>query len=445
MSTPIRSGPSELPALLVRALGLLLPAPLLLAVAAAQDLTPRAPAQSGPIALVHATVHPVSGPSIEDGYVLFDKGRIVEVGRGTPPGAARAIDGRGKHVYPGWIAPFTNLGLTEIGAVRASRDEREVGDVTPEVRAAVAINPDSTLIPVARSNGVLAFAAFPRGGLVPGRASVLQVEGWTWEEMAVEADAGLVVEWPAPRPPDRPYEERDEAKEMEEVRRNRERLEQAFAEARAHAAARAADPATPVDVRFEAMRGALDGKRPVFLLANDYDQILAALAFAARWKVKPVIVGGQDAWLLPDEMKAADAAVIVESIHRFPKRSDSDFDECFKLPARLEAAGVRWCLATGEWSSNERNLPYAAGRAVAYGLPRDAAVRAITLYAARILGVDGRLGSIEPGKDATLLVTDGDPLEIPTRVVAAFVGGREIDLSNKQVQLYEKYRAKYRR
>ncbi len=425
---------------------LLLPAPLLLAsIAAAQDLTPHAPPQAGPIALVHATVHPVSLPSIEDGYVLFDKGRIVEVGKGTPPGAARAIDAKGKHVYPGWIAPFTNLGLTEIGAVRATRDEREVGDLAAEVRAAVAVNPDSTLIPGARSNGILAFAAFPRGGLVPGRASVLAAEGWTWEEMAVEPDAGLVVEWPAPRPPEQPYREKDESKAMEEVRKSRDRLEQSFAEAQAYAAARTADPKTPVDVRFEAMRGALEGKRPVFLLANDYDQIAAALAFAARWKLKPVIVGGQDAWLLLDEIKAHGAAVIVESIHAFPKRTDSDFDECYKLPARLEAAGVSWCLATGEWSSNERNLPYAAGRAVAYGLPRDAAIRAITLYPARVLGVEKRLGSLEPGKDATLLVTDGDPLEIPTRVVAAFVAGREVDLSNKQLRLYEKYHAKYGR
>jgi len=419
---------------------------LLAGAAAAQDLTPRAPPQNGPIAIVHATVHPVSGPSIEDGYVLFDKGKIVEVGRGAPEGAAHAVDGKGKHVYPGWVASYSTLGLTEIGAVRATHDVREVGDITAEVRAGVAINPDTTLIPVARSNGVLTFASFPRGGLVPGRASVMAVEGWTWEEMAVEPDAGLVLDWPAPRPPDRPYsEEKDEAKAMEEVRGSRERLEQAFAEAHAYAAARAADPKTPEDVRYEAMRAALDGEKPVFVLAEDYDQIAAALAFTARFGLRAVIVGGQDSWLLLDELKAHDAAVIVDGIHRFPKRSDSDFDEAFKLPARLEAAGVRWCLASGEGASNERNLPYAAGRAVAYGLPRDAAIRAITLYAARVLGVDERLGSLEAGKDATLIVTDGDPLEIPTRVVAAYVQGKEIDLSNKQLRLYEKYRAKYRR
>jgi imidazolonepropionase-like amidohydrolase len=414
------------------------------AAAAAQDLTPRAAPQKGAIALAHATVHPIDGPPVEDGYVLFDAGRIVEVGRGIPPGDARVVDARGRHVYPGFIAPFTNLGLTEIGAVRATRDDREAGEASPEVRAAVAVNPDSTLIPVARSNGVLSFAAFPRGGLVPGRASVLSVEGWTWEEMALEADAGLVVDWPSPRPPGSPFEERDEAKLAEDLQRGVARLEQLFAEGKAYVSARAADARTPVDVRLEAMRGALERKRPVFFLAQDYDQIAAALAFAARRGLSPVIVGGQDAWLLADRLKEQDAAVIVDSIHRFPKRSDSDFDETYKLPARLEAAGVRWCLASGEGASNERNLPYAAGRAVAYGLARDAALRAITLYPARILGVADRLGSIAAGKRATLLVTDGDPLEIPTRVVAAYVDGREIDLSNKQLRLYEKYKAKYR-
>jgi imidazolonepropionase-like amidohydrolase len=420
-----------------------LPLLALAAAAAAQDLTPHAPPQEGPIVLVHATVHPVSGPSIDDGYVLFDQGKIVEVGRGMPKAAARAVDCAGKHVYPGWIASFTDLGLTEIGAVRATNDERETGDVTPEVRAAVAVNPDSTLLPVARANGILSYCAFPRGGLVPGRASVLATDGWTWEEMATEPDAGLVVEWPAPRPPPHRKGEKEEAKATEEIARNLEKLEQTFAGAEAYLAARAADPGVPFDIRFEAMRAALEGKRPTFLLANDYDQIAAALAFAARWKLRPVIVGGRDAWLLADEIKAGDAAVIVDGVHRFPKRSDSDYDEGFKLPARLEAAGVRWCLASGEGASNERNLPYAAGRAVAYGLPRDAAIRAITLSAASVLGVEARLGSIEPGKDATLLVVDGDPLEIPTHVVLAYVGGREVDLSSKQSRLYEKYRAKY--
>ena len=421
---------------------------VLAAAAAAQDLTPRAPPQNDPIALVHATVHPVSGPALEDGYVLFDKGTIVEVGPSAGKSFAedvRVIDVRGHHVYPGLIAPYTNLGLTEIGAVRATRDDREVGDLTAEVRAAVAVNPDSTLIPVARSNGVLAFAAFPRGGLVPGRASVLLAEGWTWEEMAVRDDAGLVVEWPAPRPAPSPYDPQDDKKALDELRERLDRLDRSFADAKAYADARGADPATAVDIRFEAMRPALAGERPVFFVAHDYDQIAAALAFAARRGLEAVIVGGQDAWLLADRIREQDAAVIVESIHRFPKRYDSDYDETYKLPARLEAAGVRWCLGSGEGASNERNLPYAAGRAVAYGLPRDAALRAITLGAAEVLGVADRLGSLEKDKSATLIVTDGDPLEVPTRVIAAYVEGRAVDLSNKQTKLHEKYRTKYAR
>jgi len=417
----------------------------LAAAAAAQDLTPKAAPQDAPVALVHATVHPVSGPAIADGYVLFEKGRLVEVGTAgrTFPESVHVVQAAGKHVYPGLIAAHTNLGLTEIGAVRASRDFDEVGAVTPEVRAAVAVNPDSTLIPVARTNGVLLWAAFPQGGLLPGRASVLQADGWTWEEMAVAPSAGLVVDWPRERPPYQPYG-RDGAEEARKrIREDLDRLEAAFADAKAYLAARAADASVAVDVRFEAMRAALEGKEPVFLLAQDYDQIVAALGFAERHGVKPVIVGGQDAWLCADLLKDHDAAVVVDCLHAFPKRDDSDFDESYALPAKLEAAGVSWCLASGEGASNERNLPYTAGRAVAYGLARDAALRAITLGAAEVLGVAGRVGSLEPGKDATLFVTDGDPLEIPTRVEMAFVEGRRCDLSNKQSHLARKYRAKY--
>ena len=198
-----------------------------------------------------------------------------------------------------------------------------------------------------------------------------------------------------------------------------------------------------MDIRWEAMRGVLEGRQPVFFMANDYDQIVDAIAFAARHELKAVIVGGRDAYTCRDLLKRHDVSVILGGVHAMPKRTDSAFDEVYSLPARLEAAGVRWCLASGERTANERNLPYTAGRAVAYGLDRDAAVKSITLYAARVLGVGDRIGSLEKGKDATLFVCDGDPLEITTRVEMAFIDGRRIDLSNKQTKLAAKYRAKY--
>jgi imidazolonepropionase-like amidohydrolase len=417
------------------------------AVVAAQDLTHKAPAQKGAIAVAGGTVHPVSGPPIERGYVLFEQGRIRAIGElPLDVGSVAVIDASGKHVYPGLIGAYTTLGLTEIGAVRATRDIDEVGDLTPEVRAAVAVNPDSTLIPVTRSNGVLTFATFPQGGAIPGRASLLRTDGWTWEDMAIRADAGLVVNWPRARPAYAPWQEGRRAAEDREkrIRKDLRRIEEAFARARGYLDANAAGAGLSTDIRWDAMRSALEGKRPVFFLAQDYDAIVSAVDFAARHRLKAVIVGGHDAWLCTDLLKRHDVGVIVRSLHRFPKRNDSDYDETYRLPAKLEAAGVRWCLASGQPASQERNLPYAAGRAAAYGLSREVALASITLYPARVLGVADRLGSLEKGKSATLFVADGDPLEVATKIEMAFVDGRRVDLSNKQTKLYAKYLAKYR-
>ncbi len=426
---------------------------LLATTALAQDLGKKAPPQREAIALVHATIHTVSGETHAPGYLLFDKGRIVEVGAGSRefPEGVRVVDGTGLHAYPGFIAANTQLGITEIGAVRASRDFNEVGGVTPEVRAAIAVNPDSTLLPVARSNGVLAAAVFPSGGTIPGRASVLRLEGWTWEEMALRDDAGLVVQWPLARPIRARWMSRSEEEQVEAMRKGLERIQEIFARAEAYRDARAADAALPVDIRLEAMLRVLPGRGgaspaplPVFFQAQEYDQIVSAVSFAAARGLRAVIVGGRDAPLCADLLKRHDVGVILQGTIVLPRRADSDYDEPFRLPARLQAAGVRWCLTSGEEPAHERNLPYSAALAVAHGLDRETAIRSITLSVAELLGVAGDLGSLEPGKSATLFLCDGDPLEIPTRVVRAFIEGREVDLSNKQTVLYEKYREKYR-
>ncbi|MHC4939369.1 MAG: amidohydrolase family protein [Planctomycetota bacterium] len=409
----------------------------------AQDLTHKAPRHKGRTAIIDARIDG------EQGYVLFENGRIVASGRGEVKleGDVEIVDAKGKHLYPGFISAYTHLGLTEIGAVRATLDMSEVGELKPEVRAAVAVNPDSTLLPVTRSNGVLTFATFPRGGAIPGRASVMSMDGWTWEEMAIRADAGLVISWPNPDPPPQPADRGGRRRRRPPEERGSKRLrriEEAFTAARAYIAARDADPKTPVDIRWEAMRPALSGKRPVFFLANDYAQIVSALDFAEREKVKAIIVGGRDAPLCADQLKKKDVPVIVRSIHTFPRRNDSDIDEMYALPAKLETAGVRWCLASGERTANERNLPYSAGRAVAFGLSREAALRSITSSAAEILGVGDQLGTLDKGKRATFFLCDGDPLEVPTTVLAAWVDGKRIDLSDKHKALASKYREKER-
>jgi imidazolonepropionase-like amidohydrolase len=415
----------------------------------AQDLGVKAPPQTQPIVIIGATVHPVSGPDIENGYIAFEKGRITAIGSGTPEKTAetRVIDAKGKHVYPGLVAAETQLGLAEMAAVRATNDFNEVGGITPEVRAVVAVNPDSTLLPVTRSNGILSAAVFPEGGRIPGRVGVLRLDGWTWEEMALKPDAGMAISWPAMRTFTAPWMQQSEDEQREESRKAYAAIDEAFKAAEAYIGAKAADPSLPTDLRWEGMRGVLAGggdQLPVFILAGDVDQITAAASWAVQRKLKPVIVGGRDAEQCADLLKRHNIPVIITGTHTFPKRADAPYDQAYTLPARLHKAGVKFCIASADRTAHERNLPYNAATAVAYGLDLEAALKAITLWPAEILGVSDQTGSLEVGKAATLILTSGNPLEVSSNTQAAFIDGREIDLANKQSRLAEKYREKYR-
>lgn len=418
--------------------------------AIAQDLGVPAPPQQLPIAIHNATIHPVSGPPIENGMIIIVNGKIAQVGRmGDQIFATNmtpvVVDAAGKHVYPGLVNPTTLIGLLEVGAVRATLDHSEVGAVTPEVRAAVAVNPDSTQIPVTRSNGVLTVGVMPEGGSITGRASVLRMDGWTWEGLTIADDAGLVINWPNVNPIRSRWMQQSDEEQMENMRRNLRVIEDAFSAAAAYAAARKADPSSPTSTRWESMLPTLDGQKPVFIRAQEAEQIRSAVSWAVDRGFKPVIVGGRDAARCVDLLKRHDVGVIITGVHRLPTRDDSFYDEPFTLPAELEAAGIRWALgASSTGYGNDRNLPYHAATAVAYGLDHGAALRSITLSAAELLGVGDTLGSIEQGKAATLIITDGDPMEIATRVERAFIDGREIDLANKQTHLADKYRERYR-
>jgi imidazolonepropionase-like amidohydrolase len=242
--------------------------------------------------------------------------------------------------------------------------------------------------------------------------------------------------------------QRSESEQMADIRRSLERIDEVFDTAAAYAAAKAADPDHPTDLRWEAMRAVFpsagDAQKPLFITAQDIDQINAAVAWAAGRKLKAVIVGGRDAPLAADLLKKNNVPVIVTGTHVFPKRVDSAYDDGYTLPKRLEELGVLWCMGTSDDTAHERNLPYNAAMAVCFGLPHDAGVRGVTLNTAKILGVGDRLGSLEKGKQATLIITSGSPLEVTTTIERAFVQGRDIDLSNKQTKLAEKYRQKYR-
>lgn len=427
----------------------------------ANDQVPGKP-QSAPILLAGGTIHTASGETIKSGWVLFDGGKITGVGAGDPPAAAegtKVVRIDGKRVYPGLISIGNDLGLTEIPAVRAVRDGGETGSINPNIRAERSVNPDSEIIPVTRANGILINLTAPNGGVVTGTSAILQLDGWTWEDMTLKAPAGLHVAWPRMATPRGATTGGEDDAKAPSWAQQVQAVQQVFDDARAYAAARSASTrpaatrpggpdavaAPPFDARLEAMLPVLDGKIPLIVWADELRQIQTAVAFAVKNKAKLVLVGGYDAGHCVDLLKKHDVAVVISGTQRTPMRRDADYDEAYTLPARLHEAGLTYCISYGgRFSSNLRNLPYHAGQAVAFGLPADEAVRALTLHPARILGIADRVGSLEVGKDATLIVTDGDILETPTQVEQAFIGGRAVDLSSRHTLLWKKYQEKYR-
>jgi imidazolonepropionase-like amidohydrolase len=442
--------------------------------AAAQDLIAKAAPQSRPVVIRNAVLHTLDRGTILGGTIWFQDGAIRGVHAADEKPALPAgqepivIDGTGKHVFPGLIAACTQLGLQELGMVRQTVDLSEIGDIAPEALALVAVNPDSTALPVTRSNGVLVAGVFPSGGLGPGRASVIQLDGWTNKDLAVLADAGVVVDWPAlpadgpqrgmrgrrpgpptpgqpapGQPPGQPIGPPAHDDAVAAVKKQRAQIDEAFAKASAWFAQKQVELTLAPDLRAQSLVPATRGEVPVFLLADELEEIESAVAWALGRKLRAVIVGGRDA-LLCERLKEQKVPVIVTGTLKLPHREDAPYDEAFTLPARLAAAGIPFCIASGEPFYNERNLAWHAACAAAHGLDREQALAAITKDAAAILGVGNRLGTLTAGKDATLFVADGSPLDVPTHIEHAFIRGREIDLRNKQTELAKKYREKYR-
>lgn len=420
---------------------------LLLATSAAvhaHDQIPGAP-QTRPIVIRNAAIHRVDQPTIPSGSVVFDEGKITAVGETveTPPTAIE-IDGEGKHVYPGLIESLSDIGLTEISAVDATDDRSEFGDRNPNVRAWVAVNPDSELIPVARAGGVLTAMTAPLGRGMRGQTAVLNLDGWTAAEMTVLAPAGLYVDWSAMVPRD---DDASGSKAAEQREQKLAELDTLLDEVRRYGEARSAGPdIVPTDVRLESLRSLIDGTRPLIAAADRQTEIESAVAYAQAHGIKLIIYGGYDAEACSELLRKYGVPVVIRSIHRLPLRRDDPYDAPFTLPQRLQAAGVAFSIAgESRGASSMRNLPYQAAAAVAYGLRPQEALRAITLSPAEILGVADRLGSLTEGKDATLIITDGDILETETHIVAAYIQGRHVDLGSRHKMLYDKYQQKYSR
>src|SRR5256714_3602407 len=414
----------------------------------ASDTIPALP-QAKPIAIKGATIHPVSGPEIANGTIVFENGKITAIGPDAAiPSGAEVIEASGKHVYPGLINANTVLGLVEIGAVRATVDVEEAGALNPNVRSSASVNPDSELIPVARAAGVLTALSVPEGGTISGQSAVLRLEGWTREGMTVLSPAAMHLGWPTLTIDRRPRARKSVKDQQKEMEKAQKQIREAFQNARAYWQARK-NPAPDFknDLRWEAMMPLFDGKLPLFIHASTVAQIQAALAFAKEMQLKFVLVDGDDAWRAAPQLKESDVPVILGPATSLPPRRDDDYDSAWSSAAKLQQAGVRFCIASNGRGAetNERNVGYEAGLASGYGLPKEEALKAVTLYPAQILGVADRLGSLEKGKTATLIVTNGDPLDFPTQVETAFIDGPKIDLSNRQTRLRDKYPGKYRR
>lgn len=427
-------------------------------IAQANNLLPAA-RQTKPVLLTGGMVITVSGATHAQADVLFVDGKIAQIAPTiAAPAGAEVIDVKGKRVYPGFIAAQTVLGLVEISGARQTVDTAETGNINPNVRTQTALNPDSELLPVARANGILTALSVPvekvsgaaKNNLIAGTSTLIRLDGWTWEDLTVRAAMGMHVYWPAMRLNRDAKSAKSPSAQQKSVDDELRTLDDAFTLARAYARTKAAGRAGFVtDIRWEAMLPVMKGEQRVFVHADEQKQIRAALVFAKKHSLKIVIVGGLDAWRVAEELKAAKVPVIVGGTQRLPLRRDDDYEAPYANPARLHAAGVTFCIAGGQSGAsevgNERNVPYYAARAAAHGLPRDVALRSVTLGAAEVLGVEAELGSLDIGKRATLIVTDGDPLEIPTQVERAFIDGAQVDLRSKHTQLYEKYRERLRR
>ena len=405
-------------------------------------------AGGGSVLLRNGTIHPVSGAVIERGSVLIEDGRITAVGeRVRAPRGVQTVDVSGLHVYPGMIDSATELGLSEIDAVEATTDQAEIGEYHPQLRAVIAVNPASEHIPVTRANGITSAIALPWGGTLAGQAALIHLDGWTWEEMSVRDRAALHLDFPVLHPP-RPASARrrsgDEPATFpaaeKQYRAKLQELGEYFEKARRYQKAKEAGGAAfRADVEYESMLPVLAQEMPVLVSATRRREIRAALDFAAEQKIRIILANPREVDEFLPELKEREIPVVLGPTLALPLDEDNPYDSSYTLPSRVHAAGVKFAIATFD-TAFSRNLPYQAAMAVAFGLPREEALKAVTLNAAEIWGVSDEMGSIEKGKLGDLIVTDGDPLETRTQVKRIYIAGREIDPNdNRQHDLYERY------
>ena len=431
---------------------------LLTAFVVAQETVYPAKDYNGLLFITNGTVHVGNGGVIENATVQINNGKIVKVGKdiAIPADGVKVFDAKGKQVYPGLILSSTDLGLKEIAnGVRGSNDYQEIGEFNPSVRSVVAYNTDSKVIGTLRANGILFAGITPEGGTISGTSSVVQLDAWNWEDAAYKYDNGVHLTMPSfiqrfgrrgggGPPPGLAGRFGAGAEASDPTKLALEKVEEIksfFRQAKAYLQ-EASHKET--NLKFEATKGLFSKKQKLFVHADQVKQMLVAIDFQKEFGFDVVIIGASESFQIADLLKANNIAVILNQEHALPATEDDDVDQPYKTPAALQKAGVLFALNDTHDESRYRNLSFNAGTAATYGLTKEQALQAITLNAAKILGIDDKTGSIEAGKDGNVVVSDGDILDMKSStVVYAFIQGRQVSLDNKQKQLYERYKYKY--
>jgi imidazolonepropionase-like amidohydrolase len=427
----------------------------LLAVSAVQAQDDVYPAKDykGKLFITGGTIHVGNGQVIENGTIEVNNGKIVQVSTNaaTPSGDAKVVDAKGKQIYPGLILPVTDLGLKEIGSgVRGSNDFQEIGEWNPSIRSIVAYNTDSKIINTLKANGILLAGITPQGGIISGSSTVVQLDAWNWEDAAYKMDNAIHINLPTfisrtgrrggggggrfggAQPPTDPTKEA-----LERVGQIKSFLKEAkaYAQESTH---------KETNLKFEAVKGLFTRQQKLFLHGDQVKQMLVAIDFAKEFGIDVTVVGASESWLIADLLKQNNISVILQQTNSLPTTEDDDYDQPFKNPAILQKAGVLFAINDEHEETRYRNLMFNAGVAASHGLTKEQALQAITLNSAKILGIDDRTGSLEAGKDANIVISAGDILDMRTSLIDhCYIQGREVSLENKQTQLYKRYMTKY--
>jgi imidazolonepropionase-like amidohydrolase len=404
--------------------------------------TTPAPKQQGEIVITGANIHVGNGQLISNGILAFTNGKISYVGTDISKVSANArrIDAKDKEIYPGFIALGSSLGLNEIEQVKATIDESELGAMNANVRSIIAYNTDSRVQNTLRTNGVLMAEIAPKGAVISGQSSFVQLDAWNWEDASLYSDIAIHLTWPSPYRYSGWWAEPGSSSTNDKYEKDVARIKNFFDEAFAYSKN---PPAMDKNLRYEGMLDIWSGKKKLIIHASLAKAIISAIGFAKNYGITPIIAEAEDAWRICDFIKENKVSILLGESHNLPLREDDDTDQIYKNAKLLYDAGILYAMkVNGFWQ--QRNLPFQVGQTVAYGVPKEAAIASITANVAKIFDLN-TIGTLEVNKDATFFVSSGDAMDmIGNQVELAFIQGREIDLDNHQKALYRKYREKYR-